>query len=125
MKQLLYIISGITILSFLFMGGCRILNKHIINRQDCARFNIDNIEVRTGIDIPTVENVVCECAPATKDAEFTLTLKRQDLAYYLARNKFSWSQGTFVNSNEDDYTKWMATLDTTTLKLKVHIDYKK
>lgn len=63
--------------------------------------------------------------PATKDAEFTLTLKRQDLAYCLARNKFSWSQGTFVNSNEDDYTKWMATLDTTTLKLKVHIDYKK
>ena len=125
MKQALYIIGGIAVMVILFMGGCRLLSKQIFNHQDCARFNIDNIEVRTGIDIPAIENAICECAPRTKDAEFTLKLEPKDLDHYLVRNKFSWAKGTFVNSNGDDYTKWIATLDIATQKLKIHIDYKK
>ena len=101
------------------------LSKQIFNHQDCKRFNIDNIELRTDIDIPKIENAICECAPGTKEAEFTLKLKPEDLEYYLSRNKFKWLNSTFINSNEDDYTKWMANLDTATKKLNIHIDYKK
>ena len=125
MKQLLYITGGIVLLSILFMGGCRMLSKQIFNSQDCARLNFDNIELRTGIDIPKIENAVCECAPGTKDAEFTLKLKPEDLKYYLSRNKFKWVNNILINSSEDEYTKWMATLDTATQKLIIHIDYKK
>ena len=81
--------------------------------------------MRTSIDIPKIEDAICKCAPGTKDSEFTLKLKPKDLDYYLSRNKFSWAKGTFVNSKEDDYSKWMGTLDTATQKLKIHIDYKK
>ena len=125
MKQLLYIIGGIAITMILFMGGCKLLNKQIFSRQDCERFNIDNIEVRTGIDIPKVENSTCKCAEGTKDAEFTLKLKSAEIDRYVSRNKFELEDNLYINANEDEYTKWFATLDLATQKLKVHIDYKK
>ncbi|MFT6166238.1 MAG: hypothetical protein ACJAV5_000123 [Vicingaceae bacterium] len=101
MKQLLYITGGTVLLSILFMGGCRMLSKQIFNHQDCKRFNIDNIELRTGIDIPAIENAIFECAPGTKDAEFTLKINPEDLEHYLSQNKFKWVNSTFINSNED------------------------
>ncbi len=125
MKQILYIFGGIAIAMLLFMGACRLLNKQIFSHQDCKRFNIDNIEVRTGIDIPEVKNSSCKCADGTKDAEFTLKLKPEDIDRYVSRNKFELKDSLYINSNEDEYTKWFATLDLATQKLKVHIDYKK
>lgn len=125
MKLLLYLLGGTVLTLVLFMGGCRLLNKQIFNQQSCERFNIDNIEVRTGIDIPTVENSSCECSRGVKDAEFTLKLKPENIDRYVSRNKFELKDSVYVNANEDEYTKWIANLDLKTQKLKVHIDYKK
>lgn len=120
---MLYIIGGIAINILLFMGGCRVLSKHIFNRQDCDRFNIDNIEMRTGIDIPAIEKASCECGPGTKDSEFTLALEPNEYDYYLTRNKFELKDDLYINEKKDEYTKWSAVLDTSTQNLKVHLDY--
>lgn len=125
MKAFLYTIGGVTLLAILFMGGCRILSKHIFNQQDCKRFVIDNIELRTGIDIPAVVNSTCECSEGTKDVEFTLALKSEKMAHYIERNKFNLQGKEFINTNEDEHSKWLAFLDTTSRQLTIHIDYKK
>ena len=123
MKTFLYFLGAIAISILLFMGGCRTLTKHIFQRQDCARFNIDNIELRTGIDIPATKSANYECAPGSKDAEFTLNLKPEEIDDYITRNKFILKDGLYVNTNENEYTKWYAVLDLSTQNLKIHLDY--
>ncbi|MFT5667617.1 MAG: hypothetical protein ACI9DK_001816 [Vicingaceae bacterium] len=41
------------------------------------------------MDIPKIENAICECASRTRDALFTLKLNAEDLEYYFSRNKFT------------------------------------
>ena len=125
MKTFIYFLGAIIVLAVLFMGGCRMMSKHIFNQQDCKRFVIDNIELRTGIDIPPVLNSTCACSEGTKDVEFTLNLKSGKMANYIERNKFNLQGKKFITTAEYEHTKWLAILDTTSQQLNIHIDYKR
>ena len=125
MKPILYITGGVILLAILFMGGCKIMSMHIFNQQDCKRFVIDNIELRTGIDIPPVLNSTCACSEGTKDVEFILNLKSGKIAPYIERNECNLQGKEFINTDKDEHSKWLAILDTTSQRLTIHIDYKK
>ncbi len=118
----------ITISVLLLLGfvGCKSLINHIYNRTDCERFNIDNIEVRTGIDIPPVSEVICEFKESerTKVAVFTLERASLDLARYVKRNDFVDKGAFYLNTGEREDTKWNARLDKEHLELKVSLVYK-
>ena len=126
MKVLLKTLLILGILLFLGFAGCKGFINHIYNRTDCEQMNIDNIELRTGIDIPAVSNVVCEfkTAEQTKVAVFTLDKVKVDLAHYTASNNFIQKGNQYIKSGERTDTKWDARLDATTWDLTVSVQYK-
>ena len=126
MKILTKVLLIIGIIIFLGFAGCKGLINHIYNRTDCEQFNIDNIEVRTGIDIPAVSKVICDfnAIENTKTSIFTLDKTQVNLAHYAARNGFHSKGNVYVNAGERTDTKWEASLNKTTLDLTVSVIYK-
>lgn len=126
MKIILKIIVVISTLILLGFAGCKGLINHIYNRTDCEQFNIDNIEVRTGIDIPAVSDVICEFKETerTKVSVFTLKKTDLDLSRYVDRNDFIDKGDFYVNSGERKDTKWDARLNKENLELTVELVYK-
>ena len=126
MKVLIKTLLILAVLLFLGFAGCKGFINHIYNQTDCEQMNIDNIELRTGIDIPAVSNVVCEfkTAEQTKVAVFTLDKAKVDLAHYTAMNHFIQKGNQYVKSGERTDTKWDARLDATTWDLTVSVQYK-
>ncbi len=121
--KVLLIAATIIFLGFTSIKG---FTSHIYNRTDCEQMNIDNIELRTGIDIPAVSKVVCEfkTAEQMKISVFTLDKNQVDLADYTTRNGFIQKGTQYVKSGERADTKWVANLDATTWKLTVYVKYK-
>jgi len=126
MKGIIKILLIISVLTLLGFAGCKGFINHIYNRTDCEQMNIDNIELRTGIDIPAVSNVVCEfkTAEKTKVAVFTLDKAKVDLTHYTTKNDFIQKGNQYVKSGERTDTKWDASLDATTWDLTVSVQYK-
>ena len=124
MKKLGIILGSIALLILLFMAGCRALIYTIGNSNTCEQFNIDNIELRTGIDIPATTNVDCIYNDGIKDVVFTLDTNEVVIPEYLSRNKFEQSGGKFVNNGEKKRTKWEATYDKKRAELTMHLVYK-
>ena len=106
---LLIVVSFIALFMLAFVG----LSKHIFNYVSCEQFNIDNIELRTGIDIPSVQTgeIQCTCTDSTKVSSFKLDLEKVQLADYLDRNGFKASEDLFIKSNKTDKTDWHAQYD--------------
>lgn len=104
----------------------KMLSSHIYNRTDCEQFNIDNIEVRTGINIPAVDEVICEfnSTQNTKIAVFMLNKSSLDFTHYIKRNDFVKEGNFYVNRGERADTKWEAKLNEADLKLVVSLVYK-
>jgi len=75
-KPIFVILGGISWLTILFAGSIYSLSKHIYNRTDCVRFNIDNIESRTEIDIPQAISSECDCKDVPKMKESTFVLDK-------------------------------------------------
>jgi len=125
MKNLIIIISSIAVIGVGLIFGFRSLVSHIYNHVDCEQFNIDNIEVRTGIDIPAVSRVECNCneEKTMKTSTFTLDSEKVQLEQYVLRNNFKVSNGLYENSGERADTRWNAILDLETRQLKVTIEY--
>jgi len=126
MKILTKTLLIIGIIIFLGFAGCKGLISHIYNRTDCEQFNIDNIEVRTGIDIPAVSKVICDFNETKniKTSVFTLDKLQVDLDDYVARNGFESQGNVYVNTGERADTKWEANLDKTSLDLTVSVTYR-
>lgn len=126
MKQILIGLSIIALFLLLFMGGFKLLAGHIYGRTDCERFNIDNIEVRTGIDIPAVSNVDCsfDASINTKFSTFTFDKNEVDLEEYVVRNDFEKNGDVYLNTGERTDTKWQAELNPETYVLTVKLEYK-
>lgn len=104
----------------------KMLSNHIYNRTDCEQFNIDNIEVRTGIDIPAVDDVTCDFKTTenTKISVFMLKKTSLDFDHYIQRNDFVKDGAFYINKGERADTKWEATLSEKDLKLVVSLVYK-
>jgi len=127
MKTTLIIVASFLGFIVLAMGGCAALNRHIYSQTDCEKFNIDNIEVRTGINIPSVKKDDCHCEEGNKSkkAKFMIDTDQVDLTKYIADNKFEKKNNHYINNGERDDTKWSAQLNNETGELIVEIDYLK
>ncbi len=126
MKHFLYRIGGVTLFFLLAAAGCKSLISHIYKRVDCEQFNIDNIELRTGINIPSIRDVECECneAKTLKTNTFILNSDIVDLPDYISKNKFKLEDGQYKNIGKRKDTEWEAVLNTETSELKIVIKYR-
>lgn len=125
MKYFIYAIASVALVLVLGAAGCKSLISHIYNRVDCEQFNIDNVEVRTGINIPSITKVDCECneAKTVKTNTFILNADLVDMTDYVSKNKFILEDGQYRNIGKRDDTEWEAILNTETSELKVVIKY--
>lgn len=119
-------IIGITVVAItLFFGGCKLLIKDIFNRKDCERFNIDNIEVRTGIDVPSVSESDCQCIGDTKTASFIIDNTKVDLHEYVSKHDFVKDDSLYIKSNKSEHTDWNASVNMETAELRFILHYLK
>ena len=90
--------------------------------MDCDQFNIDHIELRTGIDVPKVKRQSCQLNHSLRTVEFVVLLHSEDLKAYSAKY-FNWEAPLFIAEGVRSDTKWHASLDTTTRALIFKINY--
>ena len=53
--------------------------------MDCDQFNIDHIELRTGIDVPKIRRKYCQLKDSTRTVEFEVLLNSEELKSYSAK----------------------------------------
>ena len=123
MKNLIIILSSIIVFIGFAYLGLNLLAKHIYNRTDCDRFNIDNIEMRAHINIPSIESQDCNCENNTKTSIFVFE-SDVNLEDYIQKNHFVKENEIYVNQGERVDTKWRAVLNLKTAELSVIIEYK-
>ncbi|CAM3609707.1 hypothetical protein FLGE108171_05805 [Flavobacterium gelidilacus] len=103
MKKIIFILSGMALFLTLVSFGFYAVSKMIYNSCSCEQFNIDNIELRTRINIPNVKNVECTYneRKKTKKATFLIDTEKIDLDYYIKKNKLVKSDygELYVKSN--------------------------
>lgn len=118
----------VTIVLVCVVGGLMmsftLLRRHIFNRTDCERFNIDNIELRTGIDIPAVDSSSCECGESVKRSYFYLHSEKVDIEQYISRFEWQASGDYYVMSGDDEYSSWQMQLEPDSRMLKVYLEYR-
>jgi len=123
MKKAIVLLSLVIITIIFLLGSCALLSKHIYSRQDCVTFNIDNIELRTGINIPKVLSSKCECTDHRKNAEFVLDLDQLDITDYLSKNKLERAESRYIRVGKNHNTNWSAHYDSLKATLAVEIEY--
>ena len=121
-KNVLLLLSVSIGLPLLFMTGCRALVKNIYQSMDCDQFNIDHIELRTGIDVPKIKRKYCLLNDSTRTVEFEVLLNSEELKSYSAKY-FNWKAPLFTSEGRRSDTKWQASLDTTSRALIFTINY--
>ena len=121
-KTILILIGAIIGLPLLFMVGCKSLVNNIYQSMDCDQFNIDHIELRTGIDVPKIERKYCQLNDSTRTVEFEVLLNSKELKSYSAKY-FNWDAPLFTAEGGRSDTKWQASLDTSTRALIFNIHY--
>lgn len=128
MKKIIFILSGIalslTLVSFGFYG----VSKMIYNSCSCEQFNIDNIELRTGINIPSIKDTECtyDEITKTKKATFLIDTEKIDLEAYILKNKLVKSDygELYVKSNNIKSHSYQGVLNKKTGKLNIEINFK-
>lgn len=128
MKKVVIIVSVIALFFSLVGFGFYGFSKIIYNSCDCERFNIDNIELRTGINIPSIKNVDCiyNEATKTKKSTFMIDTEKVDIKDYILKNKLvkSDAEDFYVKSNDIKSHSYKGILDKNTGKLDIEIIYK-
>jgi len=122
MRRFFYIFGALLLLTLLFFQGCRGLSRTIYNSMDCDRFNIDHIELRTGINIPSVTRLDCQIEDNQRIAEFDVHISGEDKEQYI-RRYFKWNGMTYYAQGKDPNTEWSASYDTLTNRLQLQLDY--
>lgn len=123
-KKILISLGIIVLIVILFIAGVNALGYHIFSRTDCEFFNIDNIELRTGINIPAIVDSDCKSNGKIKEASFSIDTSKVDLKAYSLRNNFACKDSVYLNEWETDKTKWVATLNQESGILKIKMEYK-
>jgi hypothetical protein len=128
MKKIIFLLSGIvlflTLVSFGFYG----FSKMIYNSCSCEQFNIDNIELRTGINIPSIKDTECtyDETTKTKKATFIIDTEKVDIEDYILENELvkSDAENLYVKSNDIKSHSYKGVLNKKTGKLDIEIIYK-
>ena len=121
-KKILILLGFIVGLPLLFMAGCKTLTSTIYQSMDCDQFNIDHIELRTGIDVPKIKRKYCQLKDSTRTVEFEVLLNSEELKSYSAKY-FNWEAPLFTAEGRRNDSKWQASLDTSTRALIFNIYY--
>lgn len=123
MKKVLYIIIGAVAFLFLLGSGCRGLARTMYNSMDCNRFNIDHIELRTGINITDTDSLLyCELSDYQRRTAYVLNPKAVDFSNY-APKYFRYVDSSYIATGADEHTIWSATLDTNTRIITFDLQY--
>lgn len=117
----MFIIGALILVSIV---GCIGLKRHIYFRTDCYRFNIDNIELVTDINVPALVDSECSCESGIKESLFTIDTSRVDLKSYIKKNKFVAKDSLYINEGETTFTTWVASVNPRTAALKFWIVYR-
>ena len=94
LKTILWTLLTIIGIVFVGYGGCVGCVLVIAESNNCERYNIDNIELRTGIDIPTIcrdqecRSCILDKTANTKTNYFRILTDVEDMDRYVARNSF-------------------------------------
>ena len=123
-KTILILLGAIIGLPLLFMVGCKSLVNNIYQSMDCDQFNIDHIELRTGINIPSVQRNYCELIDSVRSVSFQVLLNTEELEIYSAKY-FEWNAPVFTAEGERSDTRWEASLDTSSRALNFNLYYLK
>ncbi|WP_299334655.1 hypothetical protein [uncultured Psychroserpens sp.] len=124
MKKLLTIVSLLAFIFLMLYGALHLFGRQIYNTKSCELYNIDNIELRTGVDIPKVKSTDCECKDNTKVSKFIIDTNQLDLDRYISRNDFELKDSIYVKENDNDNSTYRVTFNKKTAELIVNLTYK-
>lgn len=128
MKKIIIIFSTIALFLTLVGFGFYGFSKVIYNSCSCENFNIDNIELRTGINIPAIKSVACNYdeITKTKKSSFIIDTEKVNIEDYIQKNKLDKSEeeNLYVKSNDNKSHSFKVILNKNTGKLDVEIKYK-
>lgn len=128
MKKILLILSAILLFFTLVGFGIYGFSKVIYNSCDCDRFNIDNIELRTGINIPVVKNIECNYDETTKTKKSTFIIDTEtvNIEDYIQKNKLEKADddNLYIKSNDIKSHSYNVILNKVTGKLEAEINFK-
>jgi len=121
-KSLLIMLVCVVTVPVLLFKGCTSLGKTIYTSMDCDRFNIDHIEMRTGIDIQQIQRNYCRLSSDEREVSFkSLKDGASEMAY--AQRYFTWDGTTFSAIGSNPETNWYASLDTISNELYFRLNY--
>jgi len=120
-KVLVFILVTICI-PLLLMKGCQSLTRTIYWSMDCDQFNIDHIEVRTGINIPKVSTLHCSLSSTQRLVDFNVHLDDDELHSY-ADKHFTYQDSLHSAEGVREHHRWFATLDTANRILHFELQY--
>lgn len=124
MKHFLIILSVLAIFLIAIYGGLYFFGNLIYNTQSCDRFNIDNIELRTGVNIPEIVTSNCECKDNNKISKFIIDSVKVDLDDYISKNEFTRIGNLYVKENDNSNSTYKVTFEKQTAELIINLTYK-
>lgn len=124
MKKILIGITLVFVFLGMLYGGVHLFGWHIYNTQSCQRFNIDNIELRTGVNIPAVTSTDCECKDNKKVSKFIIDTQKVDLDDYISRNNFTLVDDLYIKENDTKNSTYKVIFNKKTAELIVDLTYK-
>lgn len=114
---------GVFFLIILGVGIVKILPAYIFNKMDCSTFSIDQVELRTGINIPKIKSINCVCVSNLKDVSFVIDDSKVDIDEYLAKHDFVNNGNVLEKEAENNYSKFIATFNPENNQVSIKIWY--
>lgn len=128
MKKLTILFSAILLFLTMIGFGLYSFSKIIYNSCDCERFTIDNIELRTGINIPSIKKTDCLYNEKTKTKNITFVLDTENIDFedYIKKNDFRETKANAIltKTNNLKTHQYKAILDKKLGILEIEITYK-
>jgi hypothetical protein len=152
LKITLWVLAAIIGTVIIGYGGC-VGCAHLMRvSNSCELYNIDNVELRAHIDIPSIETEDCSCkldkTENTKINYFKIRTSAVNMNRYVERNSFMSvneinmdlsvfdkfskipeitsdnMQNYYYNSGQDQRTDWLTVLNKASGDLWVYMKYK-
>jgi len=124
MKKFILIFSLVIVCFGVLYGGLHLFGWYIFNTQSCHSFNIDNIELRTGVNIPEVTSTDCECKDHKKISKFIIDTNKVDLNNYIENNDLIFTNGLYIKENNNKNSNYKVVFNKETAELTINLIYK-
>ncbi|WP_298903263.1 hypothetical protein [uncultured Psychroserpens sp.] len=124
MKKLLFgsVLLGIAVA--MLYGGLHLFGRHIYNTQSCQLYNIDSIELRTGVNIPKITSTDCTCENNRKISKFKIDTDKVDLDDYISKNDFTQVDNLYIKENDTKNSTYKVIFNKAKAEILVDLIYK-